>query len=384
MINKKTAKAISCFLLFSSFSLIGNVEAKTSKEDVQKARQYYAQGIQSFGPNNMRDAAANFMEASRIDKDNPLYSLLAGDTLRYLKQYPSSMRYYNEALDNIKKAKKDMRNKIKLKAYIGLSIDYKETNEKAKAIEFANKAINDYPKDYRGYYILGNIYYDHDEDFDLAVKAYNDSLEKDKEQLDSYIKLIKLYNKKDNVEKVIDTYKMATNYRPLDESMKMALAQVYISHKKEKENYYKDAISILNSLVNVNPKNDFAHYYLSILYLLTGDNIKSDQELGITNSLNPNLGNRLAREIQAYNKKHANDPKTKDIATVSVDGASGHTTISIVDKDKKKIEGEVKDEITLKTITPEEKKEDEKKLINIQVTQMEKEKNKNFGKDKEI
>ena len=384
MINKKIIKSISCFLLVSSFSFIGTVEAKTSKEDVQKAKQYYAQGIQSFNPNSMRDAAANFMEASKIDKENPLYSLLAGDTLRYLKQYPSSARYYNDALDNIKKAKKDMRDKIKIKAYIGLAIDNKETKDKEKAIEFANKAIKEYPKDYRGYYILGNIYYDYDEDFDLAVKSYNDSLEKDKEQQDSYIKLIKLYNKKDNVSKVIDTYKMATNYRPLDETMKMALAQVYISHKDENKDYYKDAISILESLVNVNPKNDFAHYYLSTLYVLTGDTMKADQELGITNSLNPNLGNRLAREIQAYNKKHANDSKTKELTTVSVDGESGHTTISIVTKDKKKIDGEVKDEITLKPITPEEKKENEKKLIDVQVSRMEKEKNKNFGTGKEI
>lgn len=354
---------------------------KVSKQDKNKARQYYLQGIGNYRKGSIKEAARSFMEAEKLDVDNPLYELLSADCLRYLKQYPSSLRYYNEALEHNGKADKKLRSKIRMKTYTGLAMAYNEQNQTAKAVEFAKKAIEDFPEDYRGHLTLGNIYASKEATYPDAIREYKASLDVDKEQLDSYLKLAKLYNKQGNMEGIITTYKQATDYRPLDESMKMALAQVYISNKdpkNPKKHYYKEAIEVLKDLNNVNPKDARVHYYLSSLYLLTGDDINAEKELGITNGLNANLGNKLAMEIRAYRKKHAGEPKPSlEDTSVDIDSKTGETTIIINGKvDKPSVTGNTKDVITLDEEDSSLKKENP--LVKKQISDMEKKKFKEF------
>ena len=205
-------KKIPVCLLLSTLAVlnigmfnINNAEAKTSTQDIAKAKQAYTQGLDYFNKNDIKNAATIFMEASKIDTENPLYSLLSGDTLRELKQYPSSIRYYNDSLDNLKHAKKNIKDKIKLKAYIGLAMSYSGTQDKENSIKFANKAITEFPEDYRGHLTLGNIYNDLINDNKLAIAEYNSSIDINKEQLDSYVKLIKLYNKNGDIDNIIKT-----------------------------------------------------------------------------------------------------------------------------------------------------------------------------------
>jgi tetratricopeptide (TPR) repeat protein len=333
-------KLIAVGLLTTSFGLFyaDNAEAKSSKKEIQQATQIYQQAYQLYLNNDIKGAADAFMLAAKKDENNPLYELFAGDTLRVLKQYPASIRYYEAAIDHYKKADKEYRDRILIKAYMGLSIGYREKNDDAKAIDYALRLVKAYPDEFRGYYTLGNVYAKNKKTEQDAIAQYKLAIEKDKEQLQPYLALAALYNKQGNTKGIIETYKEAVDYRPLDEALKMSLAQVYLSNKDSSgKGQYKEANEVLKSLVSVNNANAFAHYYLGLTYILLGDKAKAEDELAILNNLNPNLGNRLYREANAYYRKHENDPK--DIDTIRVDVLEDtkdavNDTITISDKPK--------------------------------------------------
>ena len=303
---KKISACMAVCAVFTAFAggFANSAEAGASKQDKAKAKQLYSQCVEKFDNRDTRGAAACFMEADKLAQDVPLYKILAADSLRSLKQYPSAIRYYEEALDVASKDKK-MKEKVRQKAYIGLAESYAETGDKDKAIEYADKSIKDYPKDYRGHYVKGLVLQSTDRAG--AISEYNKSLEVDKTQYNSYAKLIRLYKDMGQVDNAIATYKKAIDYRPLDEDMKMALSQLYISETKKEGstvNYYPQAIEVLKNLTAVNNQNAQAHYFLSTLYLLQGDREHCYQELATTNALNAGLGNRLSKEIEAYVKKN--------------------------------------------------------------------------------
>ena len=375
--NSKLKKTIACALAVMAFSSMSSfAEAKTSKQDIAKAQKYYSQGLNEYQKNNIKSAAEQFMEATKIHKDNPLYNMFAGDTLRLLKQYPSSIRHYSAAIEHIGHAQKNMKKKIKLKSYVGIAQAYLNEKDTSNALTYADKAIEEFKDDYRGHYVKGEIYYADKATHDKAIEEYNKSLEIDKSQYSSYVKLLKIYYEKNDIDKVIETYKMATDYRPTDTTMKMALAQVYISHVDEKTNkhYYNEAIDTLKDLINVEPKNAFAHYYLATMYVLTDNMSKAQEELAKTNVLNPNLGNRLNREIIAYQKKHANDKKVE--TTVTVDSNTNQVTIKVNGVEKKDAFDGQGEEITLDENQEEnvEKKETKKEDTKTVVADKQKEK----------
>ena len=311
--KKNIKKAILCLsvgaAVFSAAGNFGAVEAASSsdKANAARAKQLYSQCVEKFSSNDTRGAAACFIQADDYAKTEPLYKILAGDSLKSLKQYSSAIRYYQDAIDNAGKNKK-MKKQIVQKAYIGLAECYAESGDKDEALKYADKSINDYGKDYRGHYVKGLVLQKTDKDG--AIAEYQKSLEVDPKQYNSYVKLVSLYEEKGDTADVISTYQKAIDYRPLDEEMKMALAQFYISQTKKEGatvNYYPQAVEVLHSLVNVNPQNAQAHYFLSTLYLLQGDKDGCYQELTRTNELNAGLGNRLAREIEAFMKKKIAD-----------------------------------------------------------------------------
>lgn len=346
MTYKSLQKFVACALLVSATSFPLVADAKSSPADIAKAQQLYGMGLQSYQNDDYRNAAGQFMEAAKLHEKNPLYDVFAAESLRYLKQYPSAIRYYTDALDNINKAKGDAKKKIRMRCYLGLSQSYIGSGNKAKALEFADKAIEENKKDYRGHYQKGNIYYEDKATYPEAIKEYNEAMLLDKTQYGPYVKLLKIYDSQGDLEKVIETYKKAVDYRPLDTGMKMALAQVYITYKDKvtKANHYKEAIATLKDLINVEPKNAFAHYYLATLHVLQNEWDEANNELAICNNLNPNLGNRLAREMDAYRQKHAKDV---DIS-VSVNPETNHVTIQVNNSEKKETaQGNVKDVIEL-------------------------------------
>lgn len=347
-------KLMAVGLVATSFGLFytDNAEAKSNKRDIQQATQIYQQAYQLYLNNDIKGAADAFMLATKKDENNPLYELFAGDTLRVLKQYPASIRYYEAAIDHYKKADKEYRDRILIKAYMGLSIGYREKNEDAKAIDYANRLVKEFPDEFRGYYTLGNVYAKNKKTEQEAIAQYKLAIEKDKEQLQPYLALAALYNKQGNTKGIIETYKEAVDYRPLDEALKMSLAQVYLSNKDSNgKGQYKEANEVLKSLVSVNNANAFAHYYLGLTYILLDNKAKAEDELAILNNLNPNLGNRLYREANAYYRKHANDPK--DVDTIRVDVLEDtkdavNDTITLEDKPKETSDGDSLENKTIK------------------------------------
>ena len=109
--NSKLKKITACLAVCATFAAFGggfgNAEAaKVSSQDKSRAKELYTQCVEKFDKGDVRGAAACFMEADKYAKEDPLYKVLAADSLRSLKQYSSAIRYYEEAIDTAKKGKK--------------------------------------------------------------------------------------------------------------------------------------------------------------------------------------------------------------------------------------------------------------------------------------
>lgn len=286
--------------------------AKPTKAELATAQQAYQSGFNAYKENNYKEAASRFMQASKLDPDNPIYALFSADMLRILKQDNASLRYYNQALDKIGKAKKDDKKKIELKTYLGLGELY-ANKDQAKAVSYVKTAIDKFPNDFKSYYTLGKIYSTSKETYPQAIEQYKKAIEQDKEQLLPYLALASVYNKQGNIEGVISTYKQACDYRPVDEALKMSLAQVYLADKDSNgKGRYNEAIEVLNSIIAVNNKNAFAHYYLALSYVLTDKTNEAEEQLGIVNNLNANLGTRLHDEMKLYYKKQMKENQSTE------------------------------------------------------------------------
>ncbi len=313
MLKNKILAAISAALLVSTvvpqiFVDIANVACakKPDKKEKEKAQAYYVGGVNMMKGNDIKLAASNFIEAHKLDPENPLYSLFAGDMLAKLKQYPAAIRHYKDSLLNYRKGEKKQRDKIHIKALLGLSDAYAKNNENEAAKITAKELMTEFPDDYRGYLALGRIYARDESTYREAVEVLNRSLDLNREQLPAYLTLAAVFNKAGKMNKVIQVYEMASDYRPLDEAIKMSLAQVYFTYKDSSgQNHYPDAIRVLKSILDVNNNNAFAHYYLSLAYALTNDMQQAEQELAILTELNKNLADRLYHELRAYNEKKA-------------------------------------------------------------------------------
>ena len=125
-------------------------------------------------------------------------------------------------------------------------------------------------------------------------------------------------------------------------------------------------------MIAINERNYYAHYYLSTINLLQGNRDECFKELAIVNSLNPNLGSKLSREIEAYVRTHGTDKNVE--TTIKVDEKTGNTVISVNGTKKQEINGHVEDEITLekdKVKEEDRKSGKENSLVSEQVKRLE-------------
>lgn len=303
----------------------------TDKKDKEKARATYATGVELMKNGNLKEAAGCFMEASELEKENPLYALLAGDMLLKLKQYPAAIRSYKQSIENYSHGQKKQKDKIRKKAYLGMSDAYRKTKDIANAEATAKELIAAYPEDYRGYLALGRAYSENKNTWPDAIKQLEESIVLKPDQLHSYLALATIYSKQDNIAKVIEVYEMACDYRPLDENIKMSLAQVYFTYT-EGGHHYEDAARVLKSILDVNDKNALAHYYLALAYTLTDDLQGAEKELGVLTGLNQNLAERLYQEIKAYNRK-----KSQGEVEISVRQAQDGEIITLEEKERETV-----------------------------------------------
>ena len=297
--NKKIPMILLCGLMLTNVGF-----AKPTKVEQQKAVQLYQAGQESYRNGDYKSAADAFLQASKLDEENPMYSLFAADILRGLKQYPSSIRHYEAAIKNINHGRKTLREQIEIRAYTGIVKCYIKTKEADKAKEYSQKLIDKYKDNFEGYLMMGNTIAMNEDGYKTSITWYQQAIEKDKEALEPYLYLARIYNKLKDIPNVIKIYEQACDYRPIDEKMKMSLAQVYLSQRENQDNV-KNAIRILKSLLNVNPRHVEGQYYLGLSYALIGDMQKAENQIGIVNNLNPNLGDRLFRELRAYQEKNA-------------------------------------------------------------------------------
>ncbi len=319
------------------------VYAKTDKKDKTKAQGLYSVGVECMKNGKFKDAAASFMEASEADKENPIYAMFTGDMLLKLKQYPAAIRSYTQAIENYSHGERKQKDKIRMKSYLGISDAYRKSKDLTNAEIYARDLIAMYPEDYRGYLALGRVYSEDSANWSKAIIELSESIVRKPDQIHAYLALAKIYSKQNDIQKVIETYEMACDYRPLDEGIKMSLAQVYFTYTED-GSHYKDAIRVLKSILDVNENNALARYYLALAYTLDDDLESAEKELGVLTGLNQNLAERLYQEIKAYNRKRAQGNvdvsirPAKDGEIITLEEKERETVSQVIERQLEKLE----------------------------------------------
>ena len=89
-------KAVICGLCVA---FVGGVAVPSStvfaasSADKAQAKELYKNAFSSYKSGNFIAAADGFISANKLDEENPLFALSAGDMLCRLKQYESSIMY---------------------------------------------------------------------------------------------------------------------------------------------------------------------------------------------------------------------------------------------------------------------------------------------------
>lgn len=293
-------KAVVCGLCAA---FIGGVAVPSStvfaasKADKAQAKELYKNAFSSYKNGNFIAAADGFISANKLDEENPLFALSAGDMLCRLKQYESSIMYYKKAADNLKHAPKGTKDRATLQTYEGLSKAYLESGDKQKAIEAAEEVTKRFKKKYNGYYMLGKIYASDHLDDTKAIENFNKALDIDDTQLPVYASLSDLYKQKNDMVGMESTLKRGCLARPLDETMKVALGRLYLEWDDNGKTHYDKAEQVFKDLIGLDEKSAWGHYYLGESYLLQGKFDQASNELSLLSSLNGNLANRLQKEM---------------------------------------------------------------------------------------
>ena len=316
MQKSRFLKGLACGLCASVLlGVSAPVTEAASKAEQAQAKTLYSSAYSSYKSGDLIAAADGFINASKLDKENPLISMSAGEMLLRLKQYQSSIRYFRMAEDNFRHAPKGTKDRVILKTYSGLSHAYLESGDKDNAISNAEEVVKRFGKKYDGYLLLGNIYAMDGGDEVKAIENYEKALEMDDSRTEIYDALLDLYKKKGDNEEQENVLKRGCVARPLDEIMKAKLGEFYLEWHDGGKNHYAEAEQVFKDLVGLNEKSAWGHYYLGAAYTLQGNFDDASNELAILSSLNQNLANRLRGDME---QQRENNPSQDAPLTISV------------------------------------------------------------------
>ena len=319
MKKSRFQKAAACGLcaafILGAAAPFGTASAATKAEQAQ-AKQMYKAAYGNYRNGNIIAAADSFMAASKMDESNPLISMSAGDMLRRLKQYPSAIKYYQMSVDNFRHAPKGTKDRVILQTYSGLAQSYMETGDTEKAVENAQEVVNHFRKKYNGYFLLGQIYADKHKDDAKAIEYFNKALDMDDTQVDVYTALTDLYKQKDDKAGMEAALKKGCLARPLDETMKAKLGQLYLDWTDGTTNHYAEAEQVFKDLVGLDENSAWGHYYLGISYTMQGKFDDASNELATLTSLNKNLANRLQKEMEQQKESSGSQDDASPTITI--------------------------------------------------------------------
>ena len=149
---------------------------------------------------------------------------------------------------------------IYLSALLNTSIDYFQANDKAKAYELLNKALEINPSFAYTYYTLGYFYFI-DQRYDQAIEMLSKAVKIDNEFFLAHKLLGDIYFKKHLFYKAINEYKRVLLVDKFNAMVISNLGLAYMNLEM-----YQEAVPFLKRAVSLDPKNISFRYSLASIY----------------------------------------------------------------------------------------------------------------------
>lgn len=240
------------------------------------AAMYELATIYSF-QNNKNQALFYSKKAATGDPKNVWYQLLYADCLKANKQpeevatvyehlvkdHPDRLDFYYELANSYLYANKPndaIKVYNRIESRMGVTEDasmqklkiYKTQGNTDKALEEAEKLIQNFPKEPKYYGILGEIYQDKNQP-EKALKAYNDLLAIDPGNAYVHLSLADYYRNQKQNEKAFDEIKIAFRSKDLDIDTKIKILLSYYSITETYAELKPDADELCRILVETHP-----------------------------------------------------------------------------------------------------------------------------------
>ena len=225
---------------------------KKIEADPQNAELYNQRAIMYLDRKETDKALTDINKAITIDSKNSLYLR----TLSDIYFATGKLRNCQEALNKaIEMNPDDAEAVLKLAELYYYLKDYKKT------FEFADNALKIDKLNAKADFIKGMAYKDLG-DTAKAVRSFQIAVEKDQEYFHAYMQLGLMYSVKHNP-LAIDYFNNALNINPQSTEALYSLALFY-----QENNEYNKAIEKYTTILQLDPKNKYAHYNLGYIHLV--------------------------------------------------------------------------------------------------------------------
>ena len=222
------------------------------------------------------------------DKLSVIYQIM-GESLNEIDLFDASVKIMEEAISTTNSS--SLYYWILLNSYVSLGLTEKaeETAELLEKISPLNKNT---------WFDLGNYYFEIN-NYNKAIDAFEFSKSLGNTNTGVYFSLISAYEKNENLPKALETAKELIQLYPDYHIVYLMAANIAIDMNKEKE-----AIDILDDVLNANPGTESLYLYKSLIFLKIGEYkkaLKTIQE-GIDNA--KDTSDELKKELKRLQDEH--------------------------------------------------------------------------------
>ncbi|MBI4824877.1 MAG: tetratricopeptide repeat protein [Nitrospirae bacterium] len=217
-------------------------------------------------------------------------------------------------------------------AYYNLGLSYSNLEKYEEAINTYNRAIAIDSSYYKTYFLLGDAYYSLG-NFEEAIKSYNKAITRNPDDVMSYCSLGLAYQKAGNYIAAIESFEHALKINSTSDEKRLLNAQIYYQlgitnsylgnyqiavdflEKATRINpdfiqafidlgigymfleLREDAIRIFKHVIDIQPNNASAHYYLGSIYASLQNKNAAIDEYNKLKNLDAELANKLRNLI---------------------------------------------------------------------------------------
>jgi tetratricopeptide (TPR) repeat protein len=231
------------------------------------------------------EAIAAFQRSISLKPDNYIAPYELGSLYREKQMYPEAERYLQQSL-------RDKPDNAKALNELGAVQRHRGRNN--EAIATFNKAISIDAEDSEAYMGLGDTYFYGTSDYEKAIDAYVQGLQRDPDNEVAAYNIGYSYNDRGDFQNALTYLNKAIQLKPgyVEAKAELGFAQMKLKR-------YNEAAITLRSAVEASPNFDTSHYYLGQVFVHTGNRTGAMNQYRELQRLNSSYAEKLINMINS-------------------------------------------------------------------------------------